>query len=87
MNTVNKKPIVAEAKSRNRKDFSAKFNIPPLSTMVFKYDYVEATPEEVAESKAQNKGKIKTIPAPKRGGGKKKAPVKNNTVLKNNCTK
>lgn len=78
-NTVNPKPIVAEAKSRNRKDFSAKFNIPPLSTMVFKYDYVEATEEEVAESKAQNKGVIKTIPAPKRGGGKKKAPNKNNS--------
>ena len=83
-NTVNKKPIVAEAKSRNRKDFSAKFNIPPLSTMVFKYDYVEATPEEVAESKAQNKGVIKTIPAPKRGGGKKKAPIKSNNIGKNN---
>ena len=33
---------------------------------------------------SNEKGKIKTIPAPKRGGGKKKAPVKSNTTLKNN---
>ncbi|MBE5934784.1 MAG: 1,4-alpha-glucan branching protein GlgB [Lachnospiraceae bacterium] len=67
-NTINEKPLVAEKIKRNRKEYSVQMKIPPLSTMVFRYDYVEDKPEEENESvvekeekpATQSKLKIKT---------------------------
>ena len=62
---INEKPLVAEKVKRNRKDYSVQMKIPPLSTMVFKYDYVEPKVEEeekeaVEKEAPKSKLKIKT---------------------------
>jgi 1,4-alpha-glucan branching enzyme len=41
--TINEKPLLSIPREQDNQEYSLHFTLPPLSTIIFKFDYVEKT--------------------------------------------
>lgn len=92
MGRLNSKAVKANDHATDRMPYTIRVNVPPLSTMVFEYDYTDNTPEKEAAAKKQAAADKKRSAAKKKAAIEKMSvaaekTVKDNTVAKKTAPK